>query len=65
MGHDSGPALARFWSEPVRCFQSPVASSNTLREFLDLGAMPRLSANSSHLDNRLGGGGGCIRYLFM
>ena len=59
MGHDSGPALALFWSEPVRCFHSPVASSNTLRERLDLGAMPRWSENCSHLVSFLGGGGGC------
>ncbi len=58
MGQDSGPALALLVSDPVRCFHSPVDSSYTFRERLDLGAMPRWSANSSHLDFFLGGGGG-------
>lgn len=33
-------------------------SSYTFRERFDFGAIPRLSANSSHLDGFLGGGGG-------
>lgn len=64
IGHDSGPALALFWSEPVKCFHSPVDSSYTFREVLDLGAMPRWRANCSHLDNCLGGGGGYI-YIYI
>ena len=61
IGHDSGPELARFEREPVRYFHVPVDSSNTLRERLDLGAMPRWRANCSHLVGCLGGGGGwCV-----
>ena len=68
MGHDSGPAFALFWRDPVRCFHSPVDSSYTLREFLDFGAIPRCSANCSHFVNCLGGGGGyknllCLRIM--
>jgi len=59
MGQDSGPALALFWREPVRCFHSPVSSSKTFRDCLVLGSMPRWSANSSHLESFLTAGGGC------
>lgn len=58
MGHDSGPALALLG--PVKCFHSPVASSNCLRDRLDLGEMPRSRANFSHFVSCFCGGGGCF-----
>ena len=58
MGHDSGPVFALFWRDPVRCFHAPVASSNCLRERLDLGEIPRSRANFSHLVSCFWGGGG-------
>mmetsp|Transcript_18283 Transcript_18283/g.30892 ORF Transcript_18283/g.30892 Transcript_18283/m.30892 type:complete len:229 (-) Transcript_18283:379-1065(-) len=61
IGQDSGPAFALLSRDPVRCFHSPVASSNTLRDCFPFGAISRWRANCSHLVSCLGGGGGNIR----